>query len=1136
LFCLIFVCAIFILVNIASAEISGHAVATPPTTKTTSTPPTTITKTTSAPRTPPTTTPAGAAASIVKSAVSSSSSAGTGAAKAEKIVDYRGYKYVALDNGKRTNVYATSKAIIYLQRPSFGGILTDYFWPDKKIGNVTAAPAGNFIDLNADAEKAIGAELFDQLNGMRIDDNGRIVAPSAEKELKVAGQNGEEISTGMTIDGRGYIHPSDNLEETIGTIDKTGKISMYDPSTYSAATKASLGSVANLIQNTQARGGVISDLTPVKNGGYASPNKSTSPSLIVANPGSTLKPVTTPTTTKPVNGTPTTTKPVTTPTTPSTSCLGLCEAQYGGTSTQDVQTTSTRAANYEACTNRCSGATTNPGTSYPSYPGTSPSYPGTSPSYPGTSRPGTSPGTTSPGTVSKPGTTTPSTENPPGTNKPGTTAEISCGDGKPACPTDKPVCDPTTKKCVAARSEQPTKPVGTTEISCGDGKPACPTDKPVCDPTTKKCVASATENIACTDDKVCGPMKICGDNKKCVPGCKDDSTCYQGNYCTNINDLSKPGICKEGCKKNSNCPADKAVCDVITWQCIAGCIDSNGESIGNDETLIGLECPNNEDKSYTEYCTDGKLTDDKAERCGIASGCSVIVTGTSTPIPLDEGAIMPENGKCMMCKNGLFGEVDKSNCPTLSGFNAPSLCPINRRNLDGTLLGSSGTAVSASNPLGVTPTTPEEAAQQSAIQKAFGTPISAPTSYGAPGSGFSILANTFLSLITGRDISDETNLDEQESATAVDGQGESCSASGACTSSEDCNIRYGPEGVIDHSGYTICDTTTDPNPDNAACVKPEGSCEQDWDCQYGTHCEFDVDGIGSCVEGCENIYGDAGNSNCDPDSATPVCDTTYNDAGECRGCTTSDECDYGGCITYGDPAEIGMCGGCKTSDDCDYGQYCDSGICWDGCQYESTSSPRDDGVISDCPIGETCNIDDGDPGYCEESTSEGCNTGDTLSYRCKPDPETGEYDSCKDSDCFVWQTCDEFGEWIETPDEWDAMCIDNTGADSECTPYEYTDVTEDCSSENLGTGTIYQYYTDAECNTALDKSDCTADESASNTGSESYCGDDICGSGETATNCNYDCGPCSYDNYDYCSCTQDSEGDCESCPNQPGCD
>jgi len=200
------------------------------------------------------------------------------AVNVNSLVAFRGYKYFADDSGKRSNIYATSKGIVYLQRPSFGGIFTDYFFPDKKLGNVTSEPAGNFIDLDASVEKAIGTETFNKLSGKIIDDSEKIAAPSAEKELKVAGEDGKEVATGMTIDERGYIRPSANKSEKIGTIDKTGKISMYDPKNYSASTRKALGTTAAQIHNTQATNGTIRSLAKVDNKGYADPTaKRTAP-------------------------------------------------------------------------------------------------------------------------------------------------------------------------------------------------------------------------------------------------------------------------------------------------------------------------------------------------------------------------------------------------------------------------------------------------------------------------------------------------------------------------------------------------------------------------------------------------------------------------------------------------------------------------------------------------------------------------------------------------------------------------------------------------------------------------------------------------------------------------------------------
>jgi hypothetical protein len=57
----------------------------------------------------------------------------------------------------------------------------------------------------------------------------------------------------------------------MGEMDKTGKVSMYDPSTYSSSIKNSLAKTADLIHNTLAENGKINDLTKISNDGYASP-------------------------------------------------------------------------------------------------------------------------------------------------------------------------------------------------------------------------------------------------------------------------------------------------------------------------------------------------------------------------------------------------------------------------------------------------------------------------------------------------------------------------------------------------------------------------------------------------------------------------------------------------------------------------------------------------------------------------------------------------------------------------------------------------------------------------------------------------------------------------------------------------
>ena len=434
--------------------ITGNVVATTtPTARTTSTPRSTTTRTTTT-RTA-VTTPAAAASALAKNAVSS------GAAKTElnvdNIVDFRGYKYFAGNSGKRSSVYIKKEGTIYLQRPSFGGIVTDYFFPDKKLGDITSEPAGNFIDLDVSVEKSIGTELFSKLNGKMINDAGKVVSASASKELKIAGPDGTDIPSGIMIDGRGYLHPKNNPSETIGTIDKNGKISMYDPATYASATKASLGSVASAIHNTQATNGVIKSLAKVSTDGYSSPISrattpssaigTTSPSTIRTTPGTgTTTPVTS--TTSPRNTSPTigTTSPGTTPPktttptpTPTISCATRCAQSTGydpstitllgftqAPTPEQTAAQNQLRTNYETCVNNCNAN----GVTSPGLPVTKPGLPGSgTPSKPGIGG-GTSPGggSSKPGTGSKP---SPGTGGSSGSCVAGSAA-IPCGCSTPS--------------------------------------------------------------------------------------------------------------------------------------------------------------------------------------------------------------------------------------------------------------------------------------------------------------------------------------------------------------------------------------------------------------------------------------------------------------------------------------------------------------------------------------------------------------------------------------------------------------------------------------------------------------------------------------------------------------------------------
>jgi hypothetical protein len=194
---------------------------------------------------------------------------GASSAKIDGVVKFRGYQYFAFSNGERSGIYIDGNKEIYLQRPSFGGMATDYFVFDKKIGIVNNDPLGNFILLDSSLKDFIGEYLFSQIDGREITEEGLVGEQTESVELMI-NKNGNQIDSGIIIDGRGYLRPKNNLKETIGKIDKTGKISMYNPSSYSSSIKTSLAKTADLIHNTKATNGKINDLTKISNDGYDS--------------------------------------------------------------------------------------------------------------------------------------------------------------------------------------------------------------------------------------------------------------------------------------------------------------------------------------------------------------------------------------------------------------------------------------------------------------------------------------------------------------------------------------------------------------------------------------------------------------------------------------------------------------------------------------------------------------------------------------------------------------------------------------------------------------------------------------------------------------------------------------------------
>jgi hypothetical protein len=517
-----------------SMGITGNVVApatgaTPPTRTTRGT--TTITRSAATTRTSPSTSSANNAKTTTVS--------GNKVVKVDKVVNFRGYKYVSLDDGKRSNVYVNKEGKVYLQRPSFGGIVTDYFYPDKKLGVVSVEPAGNFIDLDSSASSFVGANLFDELNGKMIDDNEKIVKASASKDLKIAGTNGEEVASGIIIDGRGYLRPKSNPKETIGEMDKTGKVSMYDPSTYSSATKASLGNVANQIHNTKAANGVLKDLTKIGSDKYATPpTKTSSPSLIktaTGNPPSTSR---------------TTTLPISNPS--QTSCSNSCRSKYNisninqsdESALAEIQTninsclqacvssssttTPTPSTQYTACQKSCAQSTGYNLGSGDSYslavilPGqaeqqkaynqcvqlkcSSSGTPGIG--SPGTpSRPGTSPGIGSPGGgSSKPGG---------GTTKPGSGSKPGSGTGGSCIPGSAAKtcgCGSTPSNCLSSKVSWPPK-YETYACRTGlDGSADWVLDVSNCDNIAGECKLGSTCTNVGASDSCSGGVKLCEKN------------------------------------------------------------------------------------------------------------------------------------------------------------------------------------------------------------------------------------------------------------------------------------------------------------------------------------------------------------------------------------------------------------------------------------------------------------------------------------------------------------------------------------------------------------------------------------------------------------------------------------------------
>jgi hypothetical protein len=63
------------------------------------------------------------------------------------------------------------------------------------------------------------------------------------------------------------------------------------------------------------------------------------------------------------------------------------------------------------------------------------------------------------------------------------------------------------------------------------------------------------------------------------------------------------------------------VCDAGWCSNVGGCLASDGTPLGNGKTLINIDCPDDENNVYTETCTDGEITDNKAEKCiGVCEG------------------------------------------------------------------------------------------------------------------------------------------------------------------------------------------------------------------------------------------------------------------------------------------------------------------------------------------------------------------------------------------------------------------------------------------------------------------------------------------------------------------------------------
>lgn len=531
-----------------------------------------------------------------------------------------------------------------------------------------------------------------------------------------------------------------------------------------------------------------------------------------------------------------------------------------------------------------------------------------------------------------------------------------------------PICDPTTKACVACSTDagcaakDPSTPACSTSGACvactATNETACKGSTPACDPTTNTCV-QCTESADCSS-----PTAVCDTSTKTCVQCLEAADCPSGGACnptthtcvacnSSADCASVTPICTNNtcgaCTTDAACKAkDPAapVCNTTSGECVA-CTPTNTSACPTDKPVCG---PDNTCVACTkdDECTGGKVCDTTSNTC---VGCV-----TSANCPGDKPICDPAAHTCGACSSD-------EQCATKDPANP--VCLTN-----GTCGGCDAAhpdACKEPKPLCNTTTNTCVGCLTGADCTVSGAMVCDPKDF------------TCVECATSQDCSGGTPICDPDKRVCV-----------ACTSNEECADK-GPDapfcleskgscvacipGVADACATGVCDPKTN------TCV----DCNEDKDCvdpakpacnpgkKTCVECTETNDSAckGSkptCDTGSNTCVGCTDDSECTGDK--PVCDT---DAHTCVGCSSDAQCaakdpttpvcsSEGTCVACSednteacsgdtpvcDPA-TSQCVECVTNDDCPdpSSSTCEEGTCKsDGTSGVAGSSATGDIVLA----------------------------------------------------------------------------------------------------------------------------------------------------------------------------------------------